>query len=268
MWRWRFSGDDVVEPPQPEVVVTTPDGTVIDALTLAQANVGQGSTGQIRVTNSGQGATGPIALAITGAAANDFVLDNAQTTCAAKALAPAESCDVVVLFRPTAIGDRVATLSIASSPGGTHDVTMTGHAVMPDLHFNPPSVSFNQLEIGKSRRPRLKCATTVRGRRSMPSQARMRRSRAAFRRAAPRSRRAAATYRERYPQAPVRSPAASVTSAGETYAAGLTVHGARMVSVVRDGTGSGNHLDAGRPRLRRDVLGARRGRTMTPCRAR
>ncbi|MDQ3339383.1 MAG: choice-of-anchor D domain-containing protein [Myxococcota bacterium] len=140
-------GDDTEEPAA-ALDVTDEGGTVVTEIELAQTLVGQDASGQLRVANTGTVATGPIALSITGAAANDFILDNTLTTCAARALGPGESCDIVIRFRPTAAGERLAALTIASNPGGERTIALKGQGIMPDLHFHPTSLAFGPLEIG------------------------------------------------------------------------------------------------------------------------
>lgn len=132
------------------IVATNPDGTPVAAIELANTNIGQGSTASLRVTNTGTTETGPIAVSINGLHANDFVIDNQLSTCSAVALAPGQTCDVALEFRPMEVGVRTAVLAIVSDPGGAISVPLTGHAVMPDLHFNPTSVTFGTLEVGQN----------------------------------------------------------------------------------------------------------------------
>jgi hypothetical protein len=84
--------------------VTADAGTPVESVELAPTVVGGEATAVLHVTNGGDATTGRIALGISGAAANDFVFDNALTTCAGRALEPAATCDIVIAFRPTVSG--------------------------------------------------------------------------------------------------------------------------------------------------------------------
>jgi hypothetical protein len=131
-----------------ELVVDDGRGGPAAEVELAATNVGQSATAAVRVTNAGARATGPIALAIAGAAANDFALDNERTTCAGAALPPGEACDVALVFRPRAAGDRRATLAIVSEPGGAAQVELIGQALLPSLVFSPASLDLGRVEAG------------------------------------------------------------------------------------------------------------------------
>lgn len=137
-------------PGVPALVTTQPDGMPTTSVVVAQTTVGQGTSATVVVTNTGTATTGPLAISIGGAHANDFAIDNQGTTCAALALAPAASCEVTLMFRPLAAGARAADLTIASNPGGTTSIALMGTAVMPDLHFNPTSITLGPLEVGST----------------------------------------------------------------------------------------------------------------------
>lgn len=131
-----------------ELVVDDGGGGPVGELALAATLVGQRAAATVRVTNAGGRATGPIALAISGAAANDFGLDNERTTCAGIALAAGGSCEVAIVFAPRAAGERRATLAIASEPGGAAQVALVGPALVPSLVLQPASLSFGRVEAG------------------------------------------------------------------------------------------------------------------------
>ena len=132
----------------PAISVTDPSGAPAAQVELASTNVGQSSAAMLYVANDGRAPLGPIALAISGPSANDFVLDNALTSCAGATLAPGAGCEIAIVFRPTADGDRTATLAV-TAPGDAASVALLGHAVMPSLHFVPAAIDFGQLEIGR-----------------------------------------------------------------------------------------------------------------------
>ncbi len=130
------------------LVPSTSDGTIVTSLALPDTAVGQDATATLTLTNNGDAATGPIALAISGTAANDFGLDNALTSCAAKSLAPTESCDVAIAFHPTVQGDRAAELAIIADPGAMVTIGLSGKAFVFDLSLSPAPVDLGTIEIG------------------------------------------------------------------------------------------------------------------------
>jgi hypothetical protein len=130
------------------LVASTSDGSPASAVELPETRVGQVSTVVVRVTNTGAVASGPIALSIAGTAANDFGLDNELTTCAALPLSPSESCDVVVTFRPVLEGNRSAELAIVASAGGMATVALDGKGIVFDLQLTPNVVDFATIEVG------------------------------------------------------------------------------------------------------------------------
>ena len=92
---------------------------------------------------------------ITGLDAADFRLsaDSCTTSGAAKTLAVDGTCDIDVVFSPTAVGHRTATLTIHHT--GINDpvvVTLDGTGGAGDgqaaLSFQPRSLSFPQLKVG------------------------------------------------------------------------------------------------------------------------
>ncbi len=102
----------------------------------------------ITVTNSGGApltvntSTG---LTIGGADAGDFSLGT--NTCTA-ALAPAATCTINVIFTPTVIGTRNATLSVASTAFGVPQVALQGVGGTPTATLNPTSLTFASTTVG------------------------------------------------------------------------------------------------------------------------
>ena len=138
------SGGDAI------LVATDPAGNPTTSLDFGAALVGQSSTAKLVVANSGTGTSGPIALAIAGTHANDFAFDDQLTTCAGLALEAGASCNVVLVFRPTASGTRLGSLTISTQSGGTTTIALAGQAAVPDLHFVPTSFTFAPVEIGQT----------------------------------------------------------------------------------------------------------------------
>src|ERR1044071_3189700 len=72
-------------------------GGAITDVAFSNTSVGQQAAVLVHVTNTGSGTSGPLAVAITGAAANDFVLDNVLTTCAGQRLGRDGTCDIALV---------------------------------------------------------------------------------------------------------------------------------------------------------------------------
>jgi hypothetical protein len=80
---------------------------------LLQTSVGQ----VITVINNGTANLIVSSVSLAGANAGDFALPT--NTCTGSSLAPLATCSVTVSFTPTALGNRAATLSIASNDPAT-----------------------------------------------------------------------------------------------------------------------------------------------------
>ncbi|MGE0547777.1 MAG: choice-of-anchor D domain-containing protein [Kofleriaceae bacterium] len=237
-------GDDSPDPGDVTIVATDPSGTITTELVLSQTSVGQSTARTLVITNNGQQATGHLTVSVSGAAAGDFVLDTQATTCSGLALAPGASCDIVIVFQPTASGERTATLMITSDPGGTISIALSGTAVMPDLHFVPTSVSFNQIEIGQTGQATIELHNDGTATAAIDD---LVASGPGFARGistcgdtlAP-----GASCDIALTAAPTTlgnvSGAVAVMSDGETYSAALSASGARRITISRNGTGMGS----------------------------
>jgi sugar lactone lactonase YvrE len=84
-------------------------------------------------------------ITIGGADAGDFSVGT--NTCTA-ALAPAASCTINVIFTPTAVGTRNATLSVASTAFGVPQIALTGTGGTPTATLNPTSLTFASTTVG------------------------------------------------------------------------------------------------------------------------
>ena len=223
------------------VDVTDDGGNPVTTVAFAATSVGQTATATLHVTDTGTAATGPIALSITGAAANDYSFDNAATTCPA-GIAPGASCAIALVFQPTAVGERDATLTIATS-AITMTIPLSGPASTPSLSLMPTSVAFGQVEAGHT----ASATITVHndGGAAAPLDA-LAVTGAGFTQGLTTcggSLAAGASCDivvQFMPAALGDSPGGlSVMSAGTTYVADLDAHGARRIKVTRTGTGTG-----------------------------
>jgi len=130
--------------------IVPPTATLTPAtLTFASAIDGSSSAAQtVTLKNTG---TTPInlpggAIALSGADPGAFT---DSTTCAAT-LAPAASCTISVVFKPTAIGSLTATLSVASNAQGSpQKVALTGTGAASHLiALSPASLTFTGDPVG------------------------------------------------------------------------------------------------------------------------
>jgi len=121
--------------PSPVTFTAEPVGTASAPLAITVTNSGQAPL----TVNTASGIT------IGGADASDFSLGT--NTCSA-ALAPAATCTINVIFTPTAIGTRSATLSVASTAFGVPQIALTGTGGTPTATLNPTSLTFASTTVG------------------------------------------------------------------------------------------------------------------------
>lgn len=78
------------------------------------------------LTNTGGMPTGALTAAIEGVNASQFRIE--ASTCVGS-LAPAASCAVTMVFRPTTVGDKVASLVISMATGAKAVVSLSGSGI-------------------------------------------------------------------------------------------------------------------------------------------
>jgi hypothetical protein len=115
-------------------------------------NVGSPSGGQaVQVTASAAGTVSTIQVLTAGQANLDFAADSALTTCTADTLAVAQTCNVGVIFTPSAPGMRIGAVVLLSSTNavlGTSYIYGTG--LGPLAAFVPGNVITYAGEIGEN----------------------------------------------------------------------------------------------------------------------
>jgi hypothetical protein len=121
----------------PQTVSLTGVGTIVKftptAITFGTQVVGTtSSTKSVTVSNSSSSASLSItSVSVAGANPADFKMTN---TCLNVTVPPAGSCTISVSFAPTAIGTRVATVTIADDGGGSpQSVSLTGPGTIAQL---------------------------------------------------------------------------------------------------------------------------------------
>ncbi len=103
----------------PAQLTMTPGGADFGTL-----GVGPSSSPVVfNVTNVGDQPTGPLQVVVSGTNATDFTI--ASSTCP-PTLGAGQSCQVSIVFRPSASGGRNATLTVGAAPGGSVVSTLSG----------------------------------------------------------------------------------------------------------------------------------------------
>jgi len=109
-------------------------------------------------------AGGPAAIAVTNisgvsvtissiVASGDFTQTNSCTSPLAPS--PSAACRLDVTFKPTAVGTRNGAITITdSAPGSPHIVQLTGVGAVSNLSFSPATLTFGNLNLGKSSAPK------------------------------------------------------------------------------------------------------------------
>ncbi|HEY6290007.1 MAG TPA: FG-GAP-like repeat-containing protein [Terriglobia bacterium] len=121
----------------PQQVALSGTGTVPEAalspssLSFGSLIVGQSSAfGTVTLSNAGTAALTIAGISFSGANAGDFAQGLAAPpppNLCGKTLAAGSSCDIFVVFKPTAGGSRSATLTVSdNAPGGSQSISLSG----------------------------------------------------------------------------------------------------------------------------------------------
>ncbi len=101
----------------------------------------------LTLTNTGNFSLSITGIAITGTNPGDF----AQTNDCGTTVAAGASCTFSVTFTPTALGNRSSTINITdNATGSPQQVTLAGTGFGPMVTLNPTSLSFGNLNVGKT----------------------------------------------------------------------------------------------------------------------
>jgi len=148
-------------------VSATPGGTVSAALSgsaptpallefrpppadFGSAAIGTPLTQTVTLFNSGGTASSAIALQVAGTNASEFTI-TPGSACQGASLQPAMTCSLQVVFTPTAVGTRSASLSASATSGGTAAAPLTGTGLGPaQLQLSPAAVDFGPVTGGSS----------------------------------------------------------------------------------------------------------------------
>jgi hypothetical protein len=120
-------------------------------LSLGSQPVGTTSGAQTAtLSNTGNGALSISSLALTGANAGDF----AQTNTCGSSVAAGANCKISVTFKPSASGNRTASVSIAdNATSGRQTVSLSGTGTAPEDGLTPTSLSFGSQPVGTTGGP-------------------------------------------------------------------------------------------------------------------
>ena len=100
----------------------------------------------VTVTNSGDAPLTVSSVSINGQDQSDFLVW--ESSCGFT-VGPGNACIISVVFRPTALGGRSASLTISDNAAGSpHAVSMTGIATGPLVVLNPASFDFGTQFVG------------------------------------------------------------------------------------------------------------------------
>ena len=140
-----FSGTATGTPPVVSLSATS--------LTFATQALGASSAAQaVTLNDTGTSALTLTSLALSGANPGDFI----QTNNCGSSVAAGANCTISVTFKPTAIGTRTATLSMADSAVGspqTVSLSGTGATTAPAASLSPTSLAFGNQSIGTTSAP-------------------------------------------------------------------------------------------------------------------
>ncbi len=114
----------------------------------AQPEGSASSVQTVTLTNTGGIALAPTATAIGGANAGDFII--ASDGCTGKQQNSGARCDVKLVFTPSALGDRAATLTVnANVQGGKLSAALTGTGLAPgNVKLIPTVLNFDNALSG------------------------------------------------------------------------------------------------------------------------
>jgi Abnormal spindle-like microcephaly-assoc'd, ASPM-SPD-2-Hydin/Beta-propeller repeat len=121
------------------VMIVTPAGTldqiaVPQTVTFGDQLIGTSSaSSDVQVGNFGDANLAPT-ISITG--------DFSQTNTCTAPIPAGQKCDINVVFKPTALGNRTGTLTVSASGQTTQVIQLTGNGTAPAETFSPTALAF------------------------------------------------------------------------------------------------------------------------------
>jgi hypothetical protein len=125
-------------------------GANVSVLNFSAIAVGSESMpgSQVFVRNTGMTSTGMLATVIQGTHPGDFAILPGSNTCGAP-LAPGGQCSMTLVFKPTAAGDRDATVNVTAGSGGVASLLLQGSARGLLQVQNPPGTQVTTFNFGE-----------------------------------------------------------------------------------------------------------------------
>lgn len=147
----RTAGVIISSDPNADLLFTTSLPAVrLDRSALIFPGQREGATSQpeaVILTNSGDAPLTIGTASLEGTDADDFRLTT--DTCSGTTLTPGESCAYAVIFTPSAMGLRAATLSLGTNADGSPEVIpLQGEGVTPIATLSHNSLSFGAIRVG------------------------------------------------------------------------------------------------------------------------
>jgi hypothetical protein len=145
--------DNAAGSPQSVALTGTGTGTAIitlspsTSLAFGNQNVNTSSAAQpVGVGNSGTNNLVISGISILGAFPGDFAYSAGTLPIT---VAPGSNATINVVFTPSALGARTATLQLVDNANGSpHSLALSGNGVVPSVGINPSSVSFANQTVG------------------------------------------------------------------------------------------------------------------------
>ena len=141
----QISGTGTPAPTPPALSMTPAAGLNFGKVAVGRTSATQSFT----VTNTGGLATGALTV-VTAAVGGGTSRFTYTTTCAA-ALAPGDTCQVVVTYKPTVVGSDSATFKVGDGTYSTPERTAAGTAVAnPGISITCPTSAFGDTVVGQT----------------------------------------------------------------------------------------------------------------------
>ena len=132
-------------------------GITVEPISLQFGNVQIGSPSQpktVTITNPSSTATLTLgAVTVSGANAGDFA--KGPDACANQTLAPSASCEITIVFTPSAGGQRSAVLTVNTASGAAQTISLTGAGITPGVSFSTTSLNFGGQPLGSQSETRI-----------------------------------------------------------------------------------------------------------------
>lgn len=108
----------------------------------------------VTLTNSCSAELTITSIGLSGAAAGDFLMANGAAACPSANVPAGASCEIMLIFKPTTINGRTATLTLTddnnAAPNSTQTVSLTGNRIGAQVTVAPATAAFGGQNVGSS----------------------------------------------------------------------------------------------------------------------